>query len=79
MWQELTLAHEKLRSGLDGQDRKLLRLTNVESALRDAASLHSFIAGYRLTFSIQQELFDRPIKFISTDFAVISYISSAQV
>lgn len=59
--QELERAHEKLHSQLDGQGRKLLlRLTDLENAIRDEASLQSFISGYRLACGIQKELSVRP-------------------
>lgn len=58
--QELVRAHEKLHSQLDGQGRKLLlRLTDLENAMREEASLHSFISGYRLACGIQRELSDQ--------------------
>jgi len=54
-------AHEKLHSQLDGQGRKLLlRLTDLENAIREEASLQSFISGYRLACGIQKELSVRP-------------------
>ncbi|MPN42657.1 hypothetical protein SDC9_190214 [bioreactor metagenome] len=59
--QELERAHEKLHSQLDGQGRKLLlRLTDLENAIREEASLQSFISGYRLACGIQKELSVRP-------------------
>ena len=59
--QKLARAHEELHSQLDGQGRKLLlRLTDLENAIRDEASLHSFISGYRLACGIQRELSGQP-------------------
>ena len=50
-------AHKQLASQLGKQQRKLLlRLVDLESALRDHACLNSFISGYRLAHGIHQEL-----------------------
>lgn len=38
----------------------MLRLTDLQNAIRDEASLHSFIAGFRLAEGIKQELADQP-------------------
>lgn len=59
--QELERAHEKLHNQLDRQGRKLLlRLTDLENAIREEASLQSFISGYRMACGIQRELSARP-------------------
>ena len=59
--QELARAHEELHSQLDGQERKLLlRLIDLENAIRDEASLQSFTAGYQLACGIQRELAQEP-------------------
>jgi len=54
--------HKNLSAQLTKPQRKLLlKLVDMESALRDQACLHSFIAGYRLAQGIQQELLaDQP-------------------
>ena len=38
------------------EKKMLLRLVDLEAALRDQACLNSFISGYRLAQGIQQEL-----------------------
>ena len=59
--QELEQAHGELHESLNRQERKLLlRIIDLESAFRDEASLHSFIAGFRLAEGIKQELTDQP-------------------
>jgi len=58
---ELNRVHDELHKRLDKQNQKLLlRLIDLENALRDEASLHSFISGYRMTCGIQRELSARP-------------------
>ena len=58
---ELDRVHNELHGRLDKQDRNLLlRLTDLENAIREEASLQSFISGYRLTCGIQKELSARP-------------------
>ena len=50
-------AHTNLHSRLNSEERKLLlRLLDMENKLRDEASLHSFISGFRLACGIHQEL-----------------------
>ena len=55
-------AHRKLSARLPERERKmLLRLTDLEAALRDEACLDSFMSGFRLAQGIQQELLaDQP-------------------
>ena len=58
---ELEQVHGELHEALNGPERKLLlRIIDLESAIRDEASLHSFIAGFRLAEGIKQELTDQP-------------------
>ena len=57
MVQQTDKAHKQLAGQLGKQQRKLLlRLVDMESALRDQACLHSFMSGYRLAHGIHQEL-----------------------
>ena len=50
-------AHRKLAGKLGKTERKmLLRLSDLEDALRDEACLDSFMSGYRLAHGIHQEL-----------------------
>ena len=55
-------AHKKLAEKLGKTERKmLLRLVDLEAALRDEACLDSFMSGYRLAHGIHQELLaDQP-------------------
>ena len=55
-------AHRKLAGKLGKTERKmLLRLSDLEDALRDEACLDSFMSGYRLAHGIHQELLaDQP-------------------
>ena len=54
---ELELVHSQLHERLDRQERKLLlRLIDLVNMIRDEASLHSFISGYRLASGLHQEL-----------------------
>ena len=54
--------HRQLANRLKKPEKKmLLRLVDLEAALRDQACLNSFISGYRLAQGIQQELLaDQP-------------------
>ena len=54
--------HRQLANRLKKPERKmLLRLVDLEAALRDQACLNSFMSGYRLAQGIQQELLaDQP-------------------
>ena len=55
-------AYRKLAKKLEKPERKmLLRLVDLEAALRDEACLDSFMSGYRLAHGIHQELLaDQP-------------------
>ena len=58
---ELGQVHGELHEALNGQERKLLlRIIDLESAIRDEASLQIFIAGFQLAEGIKQELTDQP-------------------
>ena len=55
--QDADHAYKQLAKQLGKQQRRLLlRLVDLEAALRDQACLNSFISGYRLAQGIQQEL-----------------------
>ena len=60
--QQVNQTHKQLAGQLGKQQRKLLlRLVDLEAALRDEACLHSFMSGYRLAHGIHQELLaDQP-------------------
>lgn len=55
-------AHKQLANRLKKPERKmLLRLMDLEAALRDQSCLDSFMSGYRVAHSIHQELLaDQP-------------------
>jgi len=54
---EISQAHKELSSRLEKEEKKLLlRLVDMEDALRGVATLHSFTCGYRLACGIQKEL-----------------------
>jgi len=55
-------SYRKLAKKLEKPERKmLLRLVDLEAALRDEACLDSFMSGYRLAHGIHQELLaDQP-------------------
>ena len=60
--EQVNKTHKQLAGQLGKQQKRLLlRLVDLESALRDEASLHSFMSGYRLAHGIHQELLaDQP-------------------
>ena len=59
---EADRTHKQLAKQLGKQQRKmLLRLVDLEAALRDQSCLDSFISGYRVAHGIYQELLaDQP-------------------
>ncbi len=58
---ELDRAHDALHEQLNKQQRVLLlRYTDLESALRDETSLHSFLNGFRLADGVHRELLSAP-------------------
>ena len=59
---EVDRTHKELSSRLAKEDRKLLlRLVDMEDNLRGAATLHSFVCGYRLACGIHRELTEEPL------------------
>ena len=60
--QEADHAHKQLAKQLGKQQRRLLlRLVDLEAALRDQSCLDSFVSGYRVAHGIHQELLaDQP-------------------
>jgi len=55
--QELDAVHADLHERLNRDERKLLlRITDLQCAIQDEASLHSFFSGYKLASSIYCEL-----------------------
>ena len=60
--QQVNKTHKQLAGQLGKQQRKLLlRLVDLEGALRDEACLHSFMSEYRLAHGIHLELLaDQP-------------------
>ena len=59
---EANQAHKQLAKQLGKQQRRqLLRLVDLEAALRDQSCLDSFMSGYRVAHGIHQELLaDQP-------------------
>ena len=54
---ETDKTHEQLAKQLGKQQRRLLlRLVDLEAALRDQSCLDSFMSGYRVAHGIHQEL-----------------------
>ena len=59
---EVNRTHKELSSRLVKEERKLLlRLVDMEDALRGVATLHSFTCGYRLACGIHRELAEEPM------------------
>ncbi len=59
--QTVNTLHRQLGSRLGKKERKmLLRLTDLEDALRDQTNLDSFMSGFRLASGINQELMEEP-------------------
>ena len=58
---EIEQTRQALRDGMDKESRRrLLYLTDCQSALREEVSLQSFLAGYRLACGIYWELLQEP-------------------
>jgi hypothetical protein len=58
---EIEQTRQALRDGMDKESRRrLLYLTDCQSALREEVSLQSFLAGYRLACGIYRELLQEP-------------------
>ena len=62
VWEKsIKKAYKNLANRLTKSERKmLLRLSDLEDALRDETSLNSFMCGYRLASGIHQELSKYP-------------------
>ncbi len=59
--QQATVLHRQLASRLSKPERKmLLRLVDLEDALRNQSNLDSFVSGFRLASGIQRELLEQP-------------------
>ena len=59
---EVNQAHKELSARLSKEDRRLLlKLVDLEDALRGEATLHSFASGYRLACGIHRELSMEPL------------------
>ena len=59
---EVNQTHKELSSRLEKEDRRLLlKLVDLEDALRCEATLHSFVSGYRLACGIHYELSTEPM------------------
>ena len=59
---EVNQTHKELSSRLEKEDRRLLlKLVDLEDALRCEATLHSFVSGYRLACGIHYELSAEPM------------------
>ena len=59
---EVNQTHKELSARLSKEDRRLLlKLMDLEDALRGEATLHSFVSGYRLACGIHYELSAEPM------------------
>ena len=59
---EVNQTHKELSARLSKEDRRLLlKLVDLEDALRCEATLHSFVSGYRLACGIHYELSTEPM------------------
>ena len=59
---EVNQTHKELSARLSKEDRRLLlKLVDLEDALRGEATLHSFVSGYRLACGIHYELSTEPM------------------
>ena len=59
---EVNQTHKELSARLSKDDRRLLlKLVDLEDALRGEATLHSFVSGYRLACGIHYELSVEPM------------------
>ena len=59
---EVNQTHKELSARLSKEDRRLLlKLVDLEDALRGEATLHSFVSGYRLACGIHYELSAEPM------------------
>ena len=59
---EVNQTHKELSARLETEDRRLLlKLVDLEDALRCETTLHSFVSGYRLACGIHYELSAEPM------------------
>ena len=59
---EVNQTHKELSARLEKEDRRLLlKLVDLEDAIRCEATLHSFVSGYRLACGIHYELSTEPM------------------
>ena len=59
---EVNQTHKELSARLSKEDRRLLlKLVDLEDALRGETTLHSFVSGYRLACGIHYELSAEPM------------------
>ena len=59
--QKITVLHKQLATRLAKSERRvLLRLVDLENALRSQTDLDSFLSGFRLASGIQRELMEQP-------------------
>ena len=59
---EVNQTHKELSARLEKEDRRLLlKLVDLEDALRCEATLHSFVSGYRLACGVHYELSAEPM------------------
>ena len=59
---EVNQTHKELSARLEKENRRLLlKLVDLEDALRCKATLHSFVSGYRLACGIHYELSAEPM------------------
>lgn len=61
MSEEVNRLHRQLAEKLEKPERKLLlRISDMEDALRDQTNLESFMSGFRVANGIHQELAEKP-------------------
>jgi len=61
---EVNQTHKELSARLEKEDRRLLlKLVDLEDALRCEATLHSFTSGFRLACGIHRELAEEQFSF----------------
>ena len=59
---EVNQTHKELSARLEKENRRLLlKLVDLEDALRGEATLHSFVSGFRLACGIHYELSAEPM------------------
>ena len=61
---EVNQTHKELSARLEKEDRRLLlKLVDLEDALRGESTLHSFTSGFRLACGINRELSEEQYSF----------------